>query len=79
MSKYLKNLHKPCDKIDKYDNEPYMKNPLLKLKLSDIRKYRRQSQLEHFAEKVRNSMVFLDFSSARFVSEQNTIVSKAAR
>lgn len=44
MSKYLKNLHKPCDKLDKYDNEPYMKNPLLKLKLDDIRSYRRQSQ-----------------------------------
>lgn len=52
MSKLLKKLHKPCDKLDKYDNEPYMKNPLLKLKLSDIRKYRRQSQLEQSATKV---------------------------
>lgn len=58
MSRYLKNLHKPCDKIDKYDNEPYMKNPLLKLKLSDIRKYRRQSQLEQSAIKVRNLCTF---------------------
>ena len=53
MSKLLKKLHKPCDKIDKYDNEPYMKNPLLKLKLADIRKYRRQNQLEQSAVKVR--------------------------
>lgn len=52
MSKYLKNLHKPCDKLDKYDNEPYMKNPLLKLNLAEIRKYRRQSKLEDSAIKV---------------------------
>lgn len=52
MSKYLKNLHKPCDKLDKYDNEPYMKNPLLKLNLAEIRKYRRQSKLEDSAVKV---------------------------
>jgi dynein heavy chain, axonemal len=58
MSKLLKNLHKPCDKLDKYDNEPYMKNPLLKLKLADIRKYRRQSQLEQSAVKVRETGKF---------------------
>lgn len=52
MSKYLKNLHKPCDKLDKYDNEPYMKNPLLKLNLAEIRKYRRQTKLEDSAVKV---------------------------
>ncbi|CRK98972.1 CLUMA_CG011958, isoform A [Clunio marinus] len=44
MSRYLKNLHKPCDKLDKYDNEP--KSPFLNLKLSDIRKYRRHSQFQ---------------------------------
>lgn len=52
MSKYLKNLHKPCDKLDKYDNEPYMKNPLLKLRLADIRNYRKQSVLEQNVSKV---------------------------
>lgn len=50
MSKNLKNLHKPCAKLDKYDNEPYMKNSLLKLRLDDIRSYRRQ--IEHGAMKV---------------------------
>lgn len=54
MSRFLKNLHKPCDQLDKYDNEPYMKNPLLKLKLSDIREYRRHSKLEQCATKVRD-------------------------
>lgn len=53
MSRLLKHLHKPCDKLDKYDNEPYMKNPLLKLKLADIRKYRRQSKFEASGSKVR--------------------------
>lgn len=53
MSKLLKKLHKPCDRLDKYDNEPYMKNPLLKLKLADIRSYRHQSALERNAIKVR--------------------------
>lgn len=52
MSKNLKKLHKPCDKLDKYDNEPYMKNPLLKLRLEDIRSHRRQSQIELNAMKV---------------------------
>lgn len=53
MSRLLKKLHKPCDQLDKYDNEPYMKNPLLKLKLADIRKYRRQSKFEQSGVKVR--------------------------
>lgn len=53
MSNLLKKLHKPCDRLDKYDNEPYMKNPLLKLKLADIRKYRRQTKLEQTASKVK--------------------------
>lgn len=57
MSNLLRKLHKPCDKIDKYDNEPYMKNPLLKLKLADIRKYRRQTQLEQSAVKVMNNLL----------------------
>jgi len=52
MSKYLKNLHKPCDKLDKYDNEKYMKNPLLKLNIDEIRSYRRQSRYELSAIKV---------------------------
>lgn len=52
MSKYLKNLHKPCDKLDKYDNESYMQNPLLKLNLDEIRRYRRQSRYELSAIKV---------------------------
>jgi dynein heavy chain, axonemal len=46
MSRYLKSLHKPCDKLDKYDNEPYMKNPLLKLTLEDIRAHRKQNRIE---------------------------------
>lgn len=63
MSRYLKNLHKPCDKLDKYDNEAYMKNPLLKLKLDDIRSYRRQSkQIEHGAMKVNKIIWKLDIS-----------------
>lgn len=57
MSKLLKKLHKPCDRLDKYDNEPYMKNPLLKLKLADIRHCRHQSALERNAIKVRTITV----------------------
>lgn len=52
MSEYLKNLHKPCDKIDKYDNEPYTKNPLLKLNMTEIRNRRRSSAFEQKAVKV---------------------------
>lgn len=52
MSRFLKNLHKPCDQLDKYDDEPYMKNPLLKLTLSEIRKHRRQSPFEQSTAKV---------------------------
>lgn len=58
MSKYLKNLHKPCDKLDKYDDEPYMKNPLLKLNIDEIRKCRRQSRYENSATKVNINEIF---------------------
>lgn len=54
MSQSLKKLHKPCDKIDKYDNEPYTKNPLLKLNMSEIRNRRRSSVFETRAVKVRS-------------------------
>lgn len=54
MSKLLKKLHKPCDKLDKYDNEPYMKNPLLKLKMSEVRQQRIRSGLQNRAMQVRN-------------------------
>lgn len=54
MSQFLKKLHKPCDKIDKYDNEPYTKNPLLKLNMSEIRNHRRGTIFEQNAVKVRN-------------------------
>ncbi|EAA13034.3 AGAP011441-PA [Anopheles gambiae str. PEST] len=43
MSKRLAKLHKPCDKLDKYDNEPYMQNPLLKLFLSEVKERRHYS------------------------------------
>lgn len=39
-----------------------MKNPLLKLKLADIRKYRRQSKLEQSASKVK--IVHLTWNSS---------------
>lgn len=71
MSKYLKNLHKPCDKLDKYDNEPYMKNPLLKLNLAEIRKYRRQTKLEDSAVKVRASSFRVVNYLTTFFSEQD--------
>ncbi|XP_049547176.1 dynein axonemal heavy chain 12 [Anopheles darlingi] len=43
MSKRLAKLHKPCDKLDKYDDEPYMQNPLLKLFLSEVKERRHYS------------------------------------
>ena len=49
MSKRLEKLYKPCAQLDKYDNEPYMKNPLLKLKMSEIREGRRHSSLQNKA------------------------------
>ena len=79
MSKKLKNLHKPCDKLDKYDNEPYMKNPLLKLSLDDIRSYRRQSQIEQSAMKVIEIISsIISFTMAYFPAEQNWNMSKAS-
>ena len=81
MSKLLKKLHKPCDQIDKYDNEPYMKNPLLKLKLADIRKYRRQNQVEQNAVKVINNLSLhpLLNNHFRLCLEQDPVVSKNSR
>lgn len=38
MSKALKKLPKPPSDITKYDNEPYAKNPLLKFRVSNLRK-----------------------------------------
>lgn len=78
MSKKLKSLHKPCDKLDKYDNEPYMKNPLLKLSLDDIRSYRRQSQIEQSAKVIEIISNIISFTMAYFAAEQNWNMSKAS-
>jgi dynein heavy chain, axonemal len=53
MSRKLAKLYKPCDKLDKYDNEPYMKNPLLKIHLSQIRERRHCEVLQRRAALVR--------------------------
>jgi dynein heavy chain len=53
MSRLLKKLHKPCDDLTKYDNEPYMKNPLLKLKMSEVRQFQIRSSLQNRAIQVR--------------------------
>ncbi|XP_055621192.1 dynein axonemal heavy chain 12 [Toxorhynchites rutilus septentrionalis] len=55
MSRRLAKLHKPCDKLDKYDNEPYMQNPLLNLFLSEVKERRHYSfiQRKAAAEKVK--------------------------
>lgn len=52
MSKRLAKLYRPCDKLDKYDNEPYMKNPLLHIRLSEIRQRRHYSYLQKKAVEV---------------------------
>lgn len=49
MSKRLDRLYKPCDKIDKYDNEKYMENPLLKFNLNKIRERRHYTFLKQKA------------------------------
>ncbi|EAT40340.1 AAEL007918-PA [Aedes aegypti] len=55
MSRRLAKLHKPCDRLDKYDNEPYMQNPLLNLFLSEVKERRHYSfiQRKAAAEKVK--------------------------
>lgn len=58
MSERLKKLYKPCAQLDKYDNEPYMKNPLLKLKMSAIREGRRHSSLQNKAVLVKMPAIF---------------------
>lgn len=49
MSKRLDRLYKPCDKINKYDNEKYMENPLLKFHLNEIRERRHYTFLKQKA------------------------------
>ncbi|EDS37651.1 ciliary dynein heavy chain 11 [Culex quinquefasciatus] len=55
MSRRLAKLHKPCDRLDKYDNEPYMQNPLLNLFLSEVKERRHYTfiQRKAAAEKVK--------------------------
>ena len=52
MSKRLAKLHKPCDRLDKYDNEPYLQNPLLNLFLSEIKERRHYTFLQKKATNV---------------------------
>lgn len=59
MSKRLAKLFKPCDRLDKYDDEPYTKNPLLHIRLSEIRQKRHYSYLQRKAAEV--SWSLLDF------------------
>lgn len=60
MSKRLDKLYKPCDKIDKYDNEKYMENPLLKFHLNEIRERRHYTFLKQKAALV-SCLFFLNF------------------
>ncbi|XP_055593622.1 dynein axonemal heavy chain 12 [Uranotaenia lowii] len=55
MSRRLAKLHKPCDKLDRYDNEPYMQNPLLNLFLSEVKERRHYTFIQRKAaqEKVK--------------------------
>lgn len=43
MAEHLKNMRKFDFKIDQYDNDPYSKNPLLKFRISKIK---RRKQIE---------------------------------
>lgn len=62
MSKRLAKLFKPCDKLDKYDDEPYTRNPLLHIRLSEIRQKRHYSYLQRKAAEVSNEIVsFINF------------------
>lgn len=65
MSKRLDKLYKPCDQINKYDNEKYMENPLLKFHLNEIRERRHYTFLKQKAALVScyyfSLLKFLDF------------------
>lgn len=63
MSKRLAKLYRPCDKLDKYDNEPYMKNPLLHIRLSEIRQRRHYSYLQKKAVEVSFWVLFREISA----------------
>lgn len=52
MSKRTAKLFRPCDKLDKYDDEPYTRNPLLHIRLSEIRQRRHYAYLQRKAMEV---------------------------
>ncbi|XP_017080044.1 dynein heavy chain 12, axonemal [Drosophila eugracilis] len=52
-SKKLERMHRPPADITKYDNEPYMKNPLLKFRISEVHERRHYQFLKQKAADVK--------------------------
>lgn len=53
MSEFLKYLLKNQYRIDRYDNEAYTRNPLLKFRLSEIKERRHSEHIKRKAASVR--------------------------
>lgn len=56
MSEFLKYLRKNQYRIDRYDNEAYTRNPLLKFRLSEIKERRHSEHIKRKAASVRKSL-----------------------
>lgn len=52
MSDFTKYLHKKYYRIDKYDDEPYTKNPLLQFQISAIKERRHSEYIKRKAAAV---------------------------
>jgi len=52
-TKKLERMHRPASDITKYDNEPYMKNPLLKFRISEVHERRHYQFLKQKAADVK--------------------------
>lgn len=52
MSDLRKYLHKKRYSDNRYDNEPYTRNPLLKFRISEIKERRHSEQIKHKAAMV---------------------------
>ncbi|EDV95542.1 GH15722 [Drosophila grimshawi] len=53
FSKKLERMHRPPSDITKYDNEPYMKNPLLTFRISDVHERRHYNFLKQRAADIK--------------------------
>ncbi|KAH8316762.1 hypothetical protein KR074_004303 [Drosophila pseudoananassae] len=52
-SRKLERMHRPSSDITKYDNEPYMQNPLLKFRISEVHERRHYQFLKQKAADVK--------------------------